>query len=158
MAQPGDAARRCVGSGIEVRSEVRAAVLFTSANTFGTTSHDAAYGEAGGANGNGVFFCPGTDVLFPSSSFGVSGPIASLRSKHWRRGLQDVDYLTLAAAKDPARVKAIVDRIVPEVLWKVQCHDPVADCSYSYAPVRWSADPDVWEAARAELASILDGG
>lgn len=72
--------------------------------------------------------------------------------------LQDVDYLTLAAAKDPARVKAIVDRIVPKVLWEVQCHDPVADCSYCYAPVRWSADPDVWEAARAELASILDGG
>jgi hypothetical protein len=132
--------------------------LFTSANTFGTTSHDAAYGEAGGANGNGVFFYPGTDTLFPTSSYGLSGPIASLRLKHWRRGLQDVDYLVLAAAKDPVKVQQIVDRIVPKVLWEVQCHDPVADCSYSYAPVSWSADPDVWEAARAELASILDGG
>jgi len=131
--------------------------LFTSANTFGTAAADASYGTSGGANGNGVLFYPGTDALFPSSSYGVSGPIASLRLKHWRRGLQDVDYLTLAAAKDAAAVAAIVTKMVPSVLWEQQCHDPVSDCSYTYAPASWSDNPDDWEAARAQLAHVIDG-
>ncbi len=131
--------------------------LFTSANTFGTTSTDPAYGEAGGANGNGVLMYPGTDTMFPASSYGIAGPIASLRLKHWRRGIEDVDYLTLAAAKDPAAVAALVDKMIPKALWEQQCHDPVSDCSYTYAPISWSDDPDDWEAARAALAHIIDG-
>jgi len=131
--------------------------LFSSANTFGTASSDASYGTTGGANGNGVFMYPGTDTIFPASSYGLAGPIASLRLKHWRRGLEDVDYLTLASAIDPGSVSAIVDKMVPSVLWEVQCHDPTNDCSYSYAPVSWSTDPDDWETARAALAHIIDG-
>ena len=131
--------------------------LFKSADTFGTTTTDPSYGEAGGANSNGLFFYPGTDALFPASSYGIAGPIVSLRLKHWRRGLQDVDYLTLAAAKDAASVATIVDKIVPKVLWEQQCHDPVNDCSYTYAPITWSDNPDDWEAARASLAHIIDG-
>jgi hypothetical protein len=100
---------------------------------------------------------PGTDALFSASSYGIAGPIASLRLKHWRRGLEDVDYLTLAAAKDPSAVSALVDQIVPSVLWEQQCVAPATDCSYTYAPISWSNDPDVWEAARAQLAHIIDG-
>ena len=100
---------------------------------------------------------PGTDTLFPASSYGIAGPIASLRLKHWRRGLEDVDYLTLAAAIDASAVSAIVDKVVPSVLWEQQCHDPMNDCSYTYAPASWSDDPDDWEAARAQLAHIIDG-
>jgi hypothetical protein len=131
--------------------------LFTSADTFGSTMADPSYGAAGGANGNGVLLYPGTDVGFPASSYGITGPIVSLRLKHWRRGLQDVDYLTLAAAKDPAAVAALVAKVVPSVLWEQQCHDPVNDCSYTYAPISWSTDPDDWEAARLALAHIIDG-
>jgi hypothetical protein len=131
--------------------------LFSSADTFGTTSADPMYGQAGGANGNGVFLYPGTDTLFPASSYGIAGPIASLRLKHWRRGLQDVDYLTLAAAKDAAGAASIVDEVVPMVLWEEQCFDPVSDCSYTYAPISWSDDPDDWEKARASLAHLIDG-
>jgi hypothetical protein len=131
--------------------------LFSSANTFGTASSDPSYGTSGGANSNGVFMYPGTDALFPASSYGLAGPIASLRLKHWRRGIEDVDYLTLASAIDPNSVSAIVDKMVPSVLWEVQCHDPTNDCSYSYAPVSWSIDPDDWETARAALAHIIDG-
>jgi hypothetical protein len=47
--------------------------------------------------------------------------------------------------------------MVPSVLWEQQCHDPVSDCSYTYAPISWSDDPDDWEAARAALAHIIDG-
>ena len=131
--------------------------LFTSADTFGTTSTDTAYGQAGGANSNGVLMYPGTDTKFPASSYGIAGPIASLRLKHWRRGIQDVDYLTLAAAKNAAGVAAIVDKMVPKALWEQQCHDPVSDCSYTYAPISWSDNPDDWETARASLAHIIDG-
>lgn len=131
--------------------------LFNSADTFGTTQSDPAYGMAGGANGNGVFFYPGTDTMFPASSYGIDGPIVSLRLKHWRRGIQDVDYLTLAAATDATAVSTLVSHVVPSVLWEVQCHDPVSDCSYSYAPPSWSNNPDDWENARAQLAHIIDG-
>jgi len=131
--------------------------LFSSANTFGTATADPTYGTTGGANGNGVLFYPGTDAVFPASSYGVAGPIASLRLKHWRRGIQDVDYLTLAAAVDSARVSALVGTMVPSVLWEMQCHDPTSDCSYTYAPISWSDNPDDWEAARAALADIIDG-
>jgi hypothetical protein len=131
--------------------------LFNSADTFGVATTDPTYGTTGGANGNGVLLYPGTDALFPSSSYGVAGPIASLRLKHWRRGLEDVDYLTLAAAIDVAAVSAIVDQLVPSVLWEQQCFDPTNDCSYTYSPVSWSIDPDDWEAARLQLAHIIDG-
>ncbi len=131
--------------------------LFSSADTFGVATSDPTYGTTGGANGNGVLMYPGTDALFPSSSYGIAGPIASLRLKHWRRGLQDVDYLTLAAAIDGSAVSALVTKVVPSVLWEQQCHDPTNDCSYTYAPVSWSNDPDDWEAARAALAHIIDG-
>jgi len=130
--------------------------LFTSANTFGTTHADPSYGQAGGANGNGLFLYPGTDVKFPNSSYGLDGPIASLRLKHWRRGIQDVDYLTLAAAKDPNAVATIVNQLIPKALWEQQCV-ALNDCSYTYAPITWSDDPDDWEAARAALAHIIDG-
>ena len=131
--------------------------LFASADTFGAATVDPTYGTTGGANGNGVFMYPGTDTLFPASSYGVAGPIASLRLKHWRRGIEDVDYLTLASAIDAKSVSAIVDKMVPSVLWEVQCHDPTNDCSYSYAPGSWSSNPDDWETARAALAHIIDG-
>jgi hypothetical protein len=131
--------------------------LFTSADTFGAAASDPSYGTTGGANGNGVLFYPGTDLLFPASSYGLAGPIASLRLKHWRRGLQDVDYLTMAAALNPAAVDALVARVVPRVLWEQQCHDPANDCSYTYAPISWSDAPDDWEAARLALAHLIDG-
>ena len=131
--------------------------LFSSANTFGVATADPNYGTSGGANGNGVLLYPGTDTMFPSSSYGISGPIASLRLKHWRRGLQDVDYLTLAAAVDSSAVSTLVEKMVPSVLWEQQCHDPASDCSYTYAPASWSDNPDDWETARAALAHIIDG-
>jgi Domain of unknown function (DUF4091) len=131
--------------------------LYSSADTFGVATSDPTYGASGGANGNGVFMYPGTDTVFPSSSYGIAGPIASLRLKHWRRGLEDVDYLTLAAAIDASAVSALVAKMVPSVLWEQQCHDPANDCSYTYAPPSWSDKPDDWEAARAALAHIIDG-
>jgi hypothetical protein len=123
--------------------------LFQDACTFGYESgEDPSLGESGYAhsNGDGVLFYPGTDTRYPQDSYGVDGPFASLRLKYWRRGIQDVDYLTMAANVDPAAVQQIVNSVIPDVLWEVG--DPLTEVS-------WSTDPDVWEAARAQLAAII---
>jgi len=110
----------------------------------------------GDANGDGVLFYPGTDTLFPQDAYGLAGPIASLRLKLWRRGIQDADYLAMAAAVDPQGVQQIVNRMVPKALWEYGLTDP-NDPSYVITDISWSTNPDDWEAARAELADIIGG-
>jgi len=80
--------------------------------------------------------------------------MASLRLKHWRRGIQDVQYLALAASIDPVATQLVVDRMVPEVLWEVGVADP-NDPTYVHKAPSWSIDPDDWEQARADLAAII---
>ena len=131
--------------------------VFQSAHTFGSiASVDPVKGETGWnySNGDGVLFYPGTDLLFPSDSYGVDGPFASLRLKHWRRGLQDVDYLTMAAAINPAAVQALVNAMVPKAAWENGVTS-LADPTYILTDISWSDDPKVWENARAQLAAIL---
>src|SRR6266550_3540069 len=139
--------------------------VFTTAQTFGmlpgdpkNRCADAIYGKVSctSANGNGLLIYPGTDNVFPAYSYSISGPIASLRLKHWRRGIQDVDYLTLANTINPAAVANLVNQMVPSVLWEEQCVNPKNDCTYIYAPISWSNNPDDWESARAQLAHIID--
>ena len=133
--------------------------LFQQAQTFGCYGYDdESLGEAGWNyfNGDGVLFYPGTDTRFPDESYGVSGPLASLRLKMWRRGIQDVDYLTLAASVNPERTAEIVDEMVPKVLWEYGVEDP-GDPTWVRTDISWSTDPDDWEAARAELADIIEG-
>ena len=114
-------------------------------------------GETGGnyLNGDGVLFYPGTDVRYPEDSYGINGPFASLRLKHWRRGIQDVDYLTLAATIDPASTEEIVNTIIPRVLWEYGVSDP-GDPTWVLTDISWSNDPDIWENARAKLADIIE--
>lgn len=134
--------------------------VFREARTFGgKDDFDSSFGESGWnhTNGDGVLMYPGTDRVFPEESYGASGPFASLRLKLWRRGLQDVDYLHLAAKVDPLAVSQIVTELVPKVLWEVGVTNPV-DPSYVYTDISWPTDPDVWEATRALLADIIDGG
>ena len=132
--------------------------LFESAHTFGSyTSDDPVEGQTGWnySNGDGVLFYPGTDTVFPAESYGVDGPLASLRLKYWRRGIQDHDYLALASQINPSAVDAIVQNIIPSVVWDVGVDEP-SDPTYVHADISWSTDPDVWEDARAELASIIN--
>ena len=132
--------------------------VFQSAFTFGGHSgYDSVLGETGWnyGNGDGVLFYPGTDLTFPANSYGVNGPFASLRLKHWRRGIQDVDYLTMASEIAPARVAKIVATMIPKILWEYGVDDP-GDPTWIRTDISWSTDPDRWEAARAELADIID--
>jgi hypothetical protein len=131
--------------------------LFNSAHTFGSISGtDGIVGETGFnySTGDGVLLYPGTDKLFPGSSYGVDGPFASLRLKYWRRGLQDYDYLTLAQQIDPAAVQAIVSSMVPKVLWEYGVSS-LSDPTWVRTDISWPTDPDAWESARVQLASII---
>ncbi|MDP8235783.1 MAG: DUF6067 family protein, partial [Candidatus Erginobacter occultus] len=134
--------------------------VFQSAHTFGGSSgYDEVRGETGWnyGNGDGVLFYPGTDLVFPAGSYGIPGPFASLRLKHWRRGLQDVDYLTLASRIDPTRTAEIVERMIPKILWEYGVDDP-SDPTWVRTDISWPTDPDLWEAARRELAEIIEAG
>jgi hypothetical protein len=134
--------------------------VFQRAQTFGQFSRvDAVVGETGWnySNGDGVLFYPGTDSVFPGESYAIAGPIASLRLKHWRRGVQDADYLALARQIAPVRVQEIINRMVPKVLWENGVNDP-ADPTWVLCDISWSTDPDAWEAARAELAALIEAG
>ena len=129
---------------------------FTQPVTYGTVSYnDPILGETGDdgtSNGQGLLVYPGTSVYPGQTSYGVAGPFASLRLKEWRRGIQDADYLTLAAKINPAAVQAIVNGLVPQVLWE---YDAPMIQWYTAGGNSWSADPDQWEAARAALAQII---
>ena len=131
---------------------------FTEGLTFGTDEKaDESIGRTGWnySNGDGVLLYPGTDTVFPAESLGLEGPIASLRLKHWRRGIQDVEYLALARARDSTAVDAIIARMVPKALWEYGVTDP-KDPTWVRTDVSWSANPEDWETARRELAAIIE--
>jgi hypothetical protein len=133
--------------------------VFRTAETFGGPPvSDSLAGEKGWnySNGDGVMIYPGTDVLYPSDSYNVNGPFASIRMKEWRRGIQDVDYLTMANAVDPAGVRTLVDSMVPKALWDYGVADP-NDPTWVRADISWSNNPDAWETARAKLVRIVSG-
>lgn len=136
--------------------------LFQTAQTYGSYDRDdERLGKTGWNyfNGDGVLIYPGTDRQFAEESYGLEGPFASLRLKHWRRGIQDVDYLTLAAKIDPVRTAEIVEDMVPIILWEIGCELYQGECDgWINTDISWSTDPDVWEAARAELADIIEKG
>ena len=136
--------------------------VFTRAQTFGCKEAGLdtqfARGEYGWnyTNGDGVLFYPGTDLHYTARNYGVEGPFASLRLKHWRRGIQDADYLALAEAVNPEATKAIIERMVPKVLWEYGVENE-QDPTYVYTDISWSDDPNDWEGARKELADIIEG-
>jgi len=131
--------------------------VFQVAQTFGCDNGlDPIAGHTGFgySNGDGVLFYPGTDTFYPQDSYGVEGPLVSVRLKQLRRGIQDVLYLSLAQAINPAAVQAIVQRMIPKVLWEIGVDNP-ADPTYVRTDLPWSTDPDVWEAARQDLADLI---
>lgn len=134
--------------------------VFKSAHTFGgATGFDNVLGQTGWnySNGDGVLFYPGTDKIYSAESLGLNGPLASLRLKHWRRGIQDTDYLALAKAKNPTAVNQIIAQMVPKVLWDYGVSD-ANDPTWVRTDISWSTNPDVWETARAQLANIIETG
>jgi hypothetical protein len=78
-------------------------------------------------NGAGTFFYPGQDMVYQEEDRGLEGPIASIRMKNWRRGMQDYEYLWLAQQLGlDHEVTNIVDRIVPAALWDTSPGNDIA--------------------------------
>jgi hypothetical protein len=99
-------------------------------------------------NGDGTFFYPGQDNLFPKESRGLSGPLSSIRAKNWRRGAQDYEYFWLAKqAGLENEIKSIVDNCVPSALWEAK----------SQSNISWSSRGYMFEQYRKQLAEILSG-
>jgi hypothetical protein len=134
--------------------------VFRQAQVFGGNQRmDSELGATGDNynNGDGVLFYPGTDKVFPEDSYSLPGPIVSLRLKHWRRGLQDVDYLVLASRNNRPAVAKLVGRMVPRILWELDVNDH-SDPTWVTCDISWPTDPDVWDAARRELAELIETG
>ena len=71
--------------------------------------------------------------------------------------MQDHDYLTLAAKVAPKKVRSLVQKIIPKVLWDYGV-DSITDPTYTHTDISWSNDPEVWEAARKKLAELIEAG
>jgi hypothetical protein len=97
-------------------------------------------------NGDGTFFYPGEDYLFPTENRGLAGPLSSIRAKNWRRGEQDYEYLWLAKqAGLENEAKSIVDNCVPTALW---------DAKYQ-SNISWSSRGYKFEQYRKQIAELL---
>ncbi len=93
-------------------------------------------------NGQGV-------LIYPGSYVGLRGVVPSIRLKQVRRGMQDYEYLWLAAqrAGRPA-ADAVAQRLVPRALHEA---GPLGELG---ARGPWERDPRAWDAARRELAEL----
>lgn len=100
-------------------------------------------------NGDGLLIYPGRDRLFPASDAGIDGPLASIRLKNWRRGIEDVEYLVMArAAGFDAEVDALLVTLLPRVL----------DASREGQAVSWPEEGQRWTQARRYLFELLRDG
>lgn len=94
-------------------------------------------------NGQGV-------LIYPGQYVGIEGVVASIRLKQVRRGMQDFEYLWLAAQRGHrAQADAICRRVVPRALHEA---GPLGEIGARGA---WNRDPRAWAAARRELASTI---
>ena len=100
------------------------------------------------SNGNGYLFYPGEDVIFPDSSRRLPGPLASIRIKNWRRGMQDYEYLWLADQSGlKSEADAIVKRCVPAALSEADTKKGISWPSRGYG----------FELYRRQLANLIAG-
>lgn len=78
--------------------------------------NNPAFAHPGHFNGGGYLFYPGLPC-------GVDGPVASMRLKNLRDGMEDYEYFALLQAKSgDAAVKQFVDKVAPN--WWDYCRDP----------------------------------
>lgn len=100
----------------------------------------------------GSLIYTGEDVKFPDDSRGLAGPVASIRLKNLRRGVQDFEYLWLAreAGIDS---RAIVQAVVPAAF---NDYNGTSFTNQGDQPV-WADHGFAYEQARRTLAGRLHG-
>jgi hypothetical protein len=111
----------------------------------GTGSDPVTFGGEGGINGDGVLVYPGQDVKYSNEDRGIPGPVASIRLKNIRRGMQDYEYLWLARKNGlNEEIAQIVDTCVPTAF------------SEAEGAVSWSVKGSDWDSLRLKLAELLE--
>jgi len=106
------------------------------------------YGKDGvhWGNGDGLLFYPGREPFFQEQDRGVNGPISSIRMKNLRRGIQDYEYLWLAAQRGRrTEADAIAREAVPAGM-----HETAAD-----GPASWSSCGSDWDGYRRKAAELI---
>ncbi|WP_177182627.1 DUF4091 domain-containing protein [Paenibacillus sp. OV219] len=124
--------------------------VYSYAVTFMYVAKDEAayYGDDGVhfGNGDGLLFYPGREPFFREQDRGVDGPISSIRMKNLRRGIQDYEYLWLAAQRGyAAEADAIAREAVPSGM-----HETVVGGEAS-----WSPCGSKWDEYRRRTAELI---
>lgn len=95
-------------------------------------------------------------LMYPGQYVGLRGVVATMRLKQARRGMQDYEYFWLLGQKGQKnKADEICRRLMPKAL-----HEAV-DGKYGdelYGPGAWERDPRKWEAARREMAELIEKG
>ncbi|MEE9294655.1 MAG: hypothetical protein V3W34_06820 [Phycisphaerae bacterium] len=93
-------------------------------------------------------------LLHSGAGFGLDQPVASMRLKHLRRGMQDVSYLVLLESSGLEHVAStMLDSLTPYALSDAY-RNHVADVR----TCAWPMDPNLWEQARIIMAEQLMRG
>jgi hypothetical protein len=108
-------------------------------------------------NGDGALLYPGVFPGIPPES--PPWPLASLRMKAFRRGLQDHALLTLLAQRDPAAAERHAAALVPQALNVFEPGADHAEPTWKRKPGRgaWSHDPVAYDEAVAAIRAALAG-
>ncbi len=121
-------------------------------NLAGITENPATYrGDDLLLNGDGT-------MLYPGAPYGLSAPIASLRMKALRRGIQDHTLLTaFAALRGAPAADAEAARLIPRALNRFAPGTPAALPTWKTprAPGTWSRNAWDYESARTTLRQQL---
>lgn len=89
-------------------------------------------------------------LLYPGPYVGIRGFVPTIRLKQVRRGMQDYEYLWLAARRGHgSKADAVARRLVPRALHEA---GPLGKMGAAGA---WERDPRAWAAGRRELADLI---
>lgn len=123
---------RAMGA-LAFREGIDGELYFDTVHAFGTKPDPWEDVFEFGGNGDGTLFYPGRRDRLNGAE---ERPIASLRLKHIRDGLEDYEMLRLLARSEPELARRSVERLVRS--------------GYEIEP-----DPAVWEAVRRDVAAAL---
>ncbi|WP_158082104.1 glycoside hydrolase domain-containing protein [Paenibacillus ferrarius] len=129
----------------------------TNQNVFGypvtfmyvnTNPEDEFYGETGihWGNGDGILFYPDHDPYYREQDRGVQALLSSIRMKNLRRGIQDYEYIWLAASLGKQeQVDQLVRTALPRVLHET-------DRTHS---ITWSPYGNDWDDYRKKISDLI---
>jgi hypothetical protein len=136
--------------------------LYVNSKTFGYDIYPTTSPILGHTGFNfasdGVMLYPSTDTVTTGFQpvYGFNGVIGSWKLNMLSRGIQDVDIIKLAFARNPSQTTTLVNNLIQDVMYLRQCFT-LADCTYVYGDRPWSENRDLYETTRETLLQIAAG-